>query len=170
MAVKKKKKVLNDKGQAILEFLLFLPFMLMLYSVTLSIGSAINSSINQQKVTRGYFFYRLQNNSTLPKPRRDGSEPSDGWQTFGFQIMGWATELRSGSEPIAPCFKFRLPLGDSEDGCEDRYPGETSQFIRTKTVIGICGATYVKNGTEIVPYPRAATMGGGANLQHCQII
>mgnify|MGYP001231508587 FL=1 len=39
----------NEDGQSIIEFLLFLPFIIMMYSVVMSLGSAINASINQQK-------------------------------------------------------------------------------------------------------------------------
>jgi hypothetical protein len=164
-------KFLDQKGQAILEFMLFLPFMLMMYSVSLSIGSAINASINQQKITRGYFYYSAQNNSVLPNPRRTGPEPSDGWSVFGMQIMGWATRLVDGRTPEAPCYKFKLPLGESAgDVCEEQYSGNSSQYIRVKTVYGICGATYVKSGSAVIPYPRGAAVAGGISLRHCELI
>ena len=136
-------KILNEEGQALVEFVLFLPFMLMAYSVIMNVSNAINASLNQQKVTRAYFYYRMQNNSTIPKPRRDGSEPSDSWETFGMQIVGWASEI-DGNSPVAACFKFNLPLGtNSDDKCEDGYGTETTQFIRVGTVYGVCGATYL---------------------------
>lgn len=160
----------NEDGQALIEFLIFLPFMLMMYSVSMSISNSINASINQQKIARSYFYYRLANNSTFPRPRRDGSEPSDSWKVFGFQIMGWSEKLLN-QRPVAPCFKFAVPLGDGEDDkCEDSYSGRSTQFIRVKTVYGVCGATYIKNDTFNVPFPAGAFSFGGGNLQHCQII
>ena len=49
----------KQQGQALVEFIIFLPFMLMMYTVVITLGDAINGSINQQKATRAYFYYRL---------------------------------------------------------------------------------------------------------------
>jgi hypothetical protein len=160
----------NEDGQALIEFLIFLPFMLMMYSVSMSISNAINASINQQKIARSYFYYRLSNNSTFPRPRRDTAEPSTSWKVFGFQIMGWSEKLLD-QNPVAPCFKFNVPLGDGqEDGCEDTYSGASTQFIRVKTVYGVCGATYIKRDNFNIPYPAGALNFQGGNLKHCEII
>jgi hypothetical protein len=148
----------NQKGQSLIEFVLFLPFMMMIYSVIINVSGAINASLNQQKVTRAYFYYNMQNNSTIPKPRRNGPDPSDSWQKFGMQIMGWATELADssgdGGLPVAACFKFNLPLGTGEeDNCEDAYSGKATQYIRVGTVYGVCGATYKKSGGSKIRLP-----------------
>lgn len=170
----KEKKQPNQKGQGIVEFLIFLPFMIMMYSVTLSISNAINASINQQKVTRAFWHYRNMNNSTVPRPRRrDDGEPSDNWSKFGMQIMGWAASLRGDSNtPIAPCFRFSLPLGESrDDECEETYEGTSSQFIRVQTVYGICGATYARVESDRIAFPKAAAseFGGIVAADHCLI-
>lgn len=161
-------KLKSQKGQAVVEFLVFLPFILMMYSVTLSISNAINASINQQKFARSYFYFNAAGNSTLPYPRRDNPEPSDGWSLFGMQIMGWSTRL-DGREPVAPCYKFNLPLGENEeDTCDEGYSAQSTNFIRVMTVYGVCGATYGKNGDYPVAFPRA---GGGSNvIARCSIV
>jgi hypothetical protein len=160
MAVNKPKKILSQNGQGLVEFLMFLPFMLMMYSVILTISNAMNASINQQKVTRSYFYYRVQNNSMLPMPTRKAEEPSDGWRYFGMQIMGWA-ERFEGVSPVAPCFKLRLPLGTSEgDTCESSYSDATTKFIRVSSVYGICGATMENQNGLRLRYP----IPGYANL------
>ena len=142
----KKKLFLNQKGQSLIEFVLFLPFIMMMYSVIINVANSINASLNQQKVTRAYFYYNLQNNSTFPKPRRDVTDPSDSWGTFGMQIIGWAVERNSDGEPVMPCFKFTLPIGDgAEDECKEAYNGRATQHVRVGTVYGACGATYVRN-------------------------
>jgi hypothetical protein len=171
MAAKKdESQINNEDGQALIEFLIFLPFMLMMYSVSMSISNAINASINQQKIARSYFYYRLANNSTFPRPRRDDIEPSQNWNVFGFQIMGWSEKLLN-ENPVAPCFKFAVPLGDGEDDkCEDTYSGSSTQFIRVKTVYGVCGATYIKQDNYNIPYPAGALNYNGGNLKHCEII
>ncbi|MEX0798898.1 MAG: hypothetical protein WD025_05610 [Bacteriovoracaceae bacterium] len=152
-----KKKVLSrkilktQKGQALIEFILFFPFLLMMYSVSLSIANSINASINQQKVTRGYFYFRLQNNSTLPTPFR--GEPPNNWTRFGHQINLWGEKLLD-DKPLAACFKFNVPLGEAQDDtCENSYSNRTTQYIRVGTVYGVCGATYVKTQTEVVRLP-----------------
>ncbi len=173
MDVKKSHHKLGERGQSIVEFLLFLPFMLMMYSVSMSLSNAINASINQQKIARAFWHYRNHGNSTIPRPRRDGAtEPSAAWQVFGMQIMGWSRELKDGRFPVAPCYKFKLPLGsDGEDECEQTYSSETTQFIRVKTVYGVCGATYIKKDGYNISYPRGASLGEAAGqLEHCTIV
>jgi hypothetical protein len=171
MAAKKKKHFLDEKGQGIIEFFLFLPFMVMMYSVLLSFSNAINASINQQKIARSYFYYRVQNNSMAPYPSRGGSEPSDAWSTFGMQIMGWAESFEGGNnKPVAPCFRMRLPLGVAEtDACEAAYDGDTTQFIRVATVYGICGATWENQSGQRVRFPMPGAALKVIDRTACQI-
>lgn len=153
-----KKILVNSNGQALVEFLLFLPFMLMLYATISSIGNAINGSINQQKAARAYFYYVNQNNSTIPKPIPNNPVEDD-WKLFGMQIIGWKEKFADGTTPVATCYKFELPLGETtDDSCDDGYSGKTTQFIRVGTVYGVCGATYSNNGKEIILLP------GNSNL------
>lgn len=153
--IKELDQILTEKGQALIEFVLFLPFMLMTYSIIMNVSNAINASLNQQKVTRAYFYYRMQNNSTIPKPRRDGVNPHNNWSTFGMQIIGWAEE-RVDDSPVAACFKFNIPLGDTEgDSCKEGYTKTTTQYIRVGTVYGVCGATYANIGGNINQFPTA---------------
>ena len=89
------------------------------------------------------------------------------------EIMGWSIKLDGGATPVAACFKFALPLGESVDAeCEEAYEGESTQFIRVQTVYGVCGATYNNSNGEIISYPRA--MFGPTNAilpdDHCKII
>ena len=141
MVVKK-----NQEGQALIELILFLPFMLMMYTVVVSLGDAIHASINQQKITRAYFYYRLQNNAQISKPMRGdgGGLINAGWSQFGHYFIGWSDYLNS-DNPIAPCFKLNLPFAPGAgDTCEASYTSQTTQFVRVATVYGICGATIRK--------------------------
>jgi hypothetical protein len=149
MAASILKRILkNEDGQGMIEFFLFLPFILMMYSICLSLVSSINASINQQKVARGYFYYKMQNNSLVPGPRRDGVKPEEGWTRYGMHINIWAESfMPSGDQPKATCFKFAVPLGNAEeDSCDQSYRTTTTQYIRVATAYGICGATY--NNTD----------------------
>lgn len=168
MDAKKIKSQKNQKGQALVEFVLFVPFLVMIYSVLMSLGNAINGSINQQKVTRGYFKYRLQNNSTVPKPSWGSDDMALGMNTFGMWIIGWS-ERFEGNTPVKTCYKFNVPLGDSDnDECEKSYNRDTTQFIRVGTVIGVCGATHRKidSGIKMLPYDNIPEVVSG---QACEI-
>ncbi len=144
----------NQNGQALIELIIFLPLMFMFYSMIAGFANAINASINQQKVTRAYFYYKVQNNSTIPKP----TSPYTNWSHFGMYFIGWADYLESGSDesgqPVAPCYRLTVPLASNKDDkCETKYTKATSQFIRVQTVYGVCGATYERHDTYVQPVP-----------------
>lgn len=134
--------MLKQKGQALIELILFLPFMLMMYTVVVSLGDAIHGSINQQKAVRGYFYYRIQNSSQVTRPLRSNGVPGfTNWTVFGQFWVGWADYLE-GNSPVFPCYRLNLPLAAaSGDECAEPYTEPTTQFIRVGTVYGICGAT-----------------------------
>ncbi len=134
----------NEKGQAVFELLVFLPFMIFMYMVILSVSSAINGSINQQKITRGYFYgTAVKWNSTIPTPRV--LHKIEGVEQFGNYINGWKMRfVTGGTSPLAPCYKLApfLPASEKEV-CEDNLGKDNTQFIRVKTVYGVCGTTYM---------------------------
>jgi hypothetical protein len=134
-----------EKGQALIEFIIFLPFMLMMYTVVASLGDAIYGSINQQKVTRAYFYYRLQNNSQISKQQRSGGNlTNQNWVQFGHYFIGWSDYLQ-GDAPYAPCYRLNLPFAaGAGDTCDQTYSNLTTQFIRVATVYGLCGATMAR--------------------------
>jgi hypothetical protein len=144
-------KFRNQKGQALIELIIFLPLMFMFYSMISGFANAINGSINQQKITRSYFYYRLQNNSTIPKPDPDGVYKN--WSTFGMFFIGWKDYFES-EKPVAPCYQLTTPLGaSSADNCKERYSSPQSLFIRVQTVYGVCGGTYQKVGNSVSLMP-----------------
>ncbi len=141
----------QEGGQALIELIVFLPFMLMMYTVVVSLGDAIHSSINQQKITRAYFYYRLQNNSQISKPQRGdgGGLINASWRQFGHYFIGWSDYLNA-DNPVAPCFKLNLPFAPGAgDTCDSSYTTQTTQFVRVATVYGLCGATI--NKSELSP-------------------
>lgn len=129
----------DEKGQGLFEFLFFLPFMLMMYQIALSMGNAVNGSINQQKAARGYLFARIKNNSTIPTPEHIKSALLS---QYGLFFMGWAQTRDEGSGSVyAPCYPFKTMVKSSES-CEDNYSGDSTQNIRVETAFGVCPATY----------------------------
>jgi hypothetical protein len=137
----------DEAGQALIELIIFLPLMFTLYAVISGFANAINGSINQQKVTRAYFYYRAQNNSTIPKPQEGGVHAA--WGRFGMFFIGWKESFQAGTSPVMPCYKVSIPMkAANADKCGQKYTTETTQFVRVGTVYGICGATY-KNDNNV---------------------
>ncbi len=132
----------GERGQALIEFIIFLPFMLLMYTMVQGLGDAINGSINQQKALRGYYFYRLQNNAHVTRP----GEGAETWNSFGMFFIGWADFLEGGRTPVYPCYRINLPFTPADgDECNETYSDPTTQFIRVGTAYGICGATYARS-------------------------
>lgn len=131
----------NESGQALIELIIFLPMMFTIYFLIAGFANSINGSINQQKITRAYFYYLLQNNSTLPQP--DGNT-HQAWGRFGMFFIGWREKFAEGSEsPVMPCYEITFPMkAAANDHCEDKYKEDSSKFIRVGTVYGMCGTTY----------------------------
>ena len=149
------KKLKEQKGQSLFEFIFFMPFMLLLITLFLTFGGAINGSINQQKATRGYFYALAMNNSTTPT--FDILEGLNSLDSIGSSVIGWTRdEVSAGKAPIAPCYKLATFLsGGVGDACEDeRDPGaKATNFVRVYTAYGVCGAGYLKNNGAFVYDP-----------------
>jgi hypothetical protein len=144
---------MNQKGQALIELVIFLPLMFMFYSMISGFANAINGSINQQKIARSYFYYRIQNNSNMPKPSWDPGDPIYNWGQFGMFFIGWKDYFVD-RKPVAPCYRLTIPLqAGSSDTCEERYNTPTTQFIRVQTAYGACGATYQRIDREFYHVP-----------------
>ena len=137
------KQVKNKKGQSIFEFLVFVPFLLLMVQVFMNVGGAINGSINQQKVVRGYFYHKLKNSSFFPS-KGDLNQLSGGITTVGYSAFGWSEELVDGRTPKAPCYLLNSFIGDPIDTCEEKpESGEAkSQYVRIYSVYGLCGGIF----------------------------
>lgn len=140
-----------ERGQAIFEVLVFLPLFIFFLTIIFNVGNAINVSINQQKVTRRYFYYLAKGNSYLPvQPQLEATRNAGTIQILGFAFNGYRQESASGganTSPVAPCFKFNSFLtGDSGETCEDPSSGSgdegVTNFVRVYTGYGICGETF----------------------------
>ena len=145
----KKINRLDKKGQAIFEFLVFIPFIVIMLQVFINVGGAINGSINQQKVLRGYFYYTLKGNPFYPH-LDDLNRSAGSFQTMSFLAMGWANELEGGQFPVAPCYILESFFGDPIDSCKnlEKRDESLSQFIRVYTMYGLCGPSYsLENNT-----------------------
>jgi hypothetical protein len=135
----------SEQGQALFEFIVFLPLVLVLCGVLLVTGNSINASINQQKATRAYFYMFNQHNSRLPNARILKSwKDESGLVDVGHFALGWAEKIVS-RLPHTTCFKYNALFGDikQDETCDepDLEENQTS-YIRPATAYGVCGETY----------------------------
>lgn len=148
------KEVQNDKGQALIELIIFLPLMFAVYALVSGFANAIYGSINQQKFTRNYLYYRVQNDSTTP------NRPPDtvNWTKYGMYYVGWREKVVD-DLPVQPCYRISLPItGAGSETCDSIYSGTgddtpSTQFMRVGTVYGFCGATYLRNNKIVFLAP-----------------
>jgi hypothetical protein len=153
------KKINNSQGQALIELIIFLPLMITLYSVIGGFASSINGSINQQKIVRSYFYYRAQNNSTIPSP---GSSDWQRWKTFGMFFIGWKDKFVNGEVPVMPCYRISIPFKvDPSDKCEEAYKETKTLWVRVGSIYGLCGATYFSQNNSVYYVPD----GGGLDFK-----
>ncbi|MGZ3807859.1 MAG: hypothetical protein ACXVCE_07220, partial [Bacteriovorax sp.] len=148
-----KGKFLDQKGQAIFEMILFLPFLLFLYTIYYTAGNAISGSINQQKAVRGYFYTLVKGNSYINNFNELRSLKDKNVKKVGFNAIGWNERIDSGpsSNSYAPCFKFSSLLkNNSTEECEgsEREEEGSSRFIRLFTFYGVCGPADVFDGKD----------------------
>ncbi len=143
-----------ERGQALIELLIFLPLIVTLYSVISGFANSINGSINQQKVARAYFYNRIQNNSTIPGPKLVG-ESFSGWSLFSVFFIGWKDYFEGGVAPVMPCYKVSIPLknGAAEEKCEKEYGEPRTLWVRVGTVYGICGGSYFHSNGKVYYLP-----------------
>ncbi|MBL6989287.1 MAG: hypothetical protein ISR65_05900 [Bacteriovoracaceae bacterium] len=131
-----------EEGQAIFEFVVFLPFMISLAFILITLGSAINGSINQQKATRRYFYFLTKGNSMLPNiavlTRLKGKVRS-----VGLDAVGWK-EKTQGRSPLAPCYSLKTVISKDlpGDNCESKATGNESRHIKLYTMYGVCTGRY----------------------------
>jgi len=125
------------------EFIIFLPFVVVLFKMFLNIGGAINGSINQQKSLRGYYYYLNKGNSYFPDKTLLENE-FNSFSEVGFYAVGFVEQLK-GETPIAPCYKIEPFFGEDFDKCLDKPKQNKSQFIKPKTMYGLCGPVFVNN-------------------------
>lgn len=140
-----KSEILNDKGQAIVEFIVFLPIMLVTYTLIVTVTASINASINQQKATRSYFYRFMKQNSYAPLVSTIGSETFRNIKNLGMYSIGWHIKSDDNAR-YAECFKLNGILNeDNGETCDRPARGSTqSNFIRVFTFYGICSANYVR--------------------------
>ena len=145
-------QAVNKKGQALFEFLIFLPFTFMMVTVFFTMGNSINASINQQKVVRGYYYYDLKNNTMAPTVKvMQGWNSASGLTLFSSYALGWSERAINKVSPVAACYKANsLLMGNTSETCEEPTgSSESTSFIRLYTVYGLCLTPFQMDGSVI---------------------
>lgn len=138
----------QQKGQALFEMIIFLPMMIVMLVFLIYLSSAVNGSINQQKITRGYFYARLKHQSMYPLYNiQDVNDFAHDWKFFGMSFIGWRLEFNQ-KYPVQPCYPAKVPYLESPEKTCGKYSGSTTAFIRVSTVYGVCGASYTNMGSS----------------------
>lgn len=158
-----KEKILNNsEGQAIFELIVFLPFLVYFVTILFTAGSAINGSINQQKATRGYFYYIVKGNSNLPVASDLNALSGSGIASVSVASIGWAEKkTEGGEENYGTCYEFSRLYSSSEETCDTkRTETDKSIFIKPLTFYGVCSATYSlqPDGEYLLDYRNSANM------------
>lgn len=169
----KNKKLLSEQGQAIFELIVFLPLLLLVLTVMITVGNAISSSINQQKVTRGYFYYILRNNSQgINSIDLKEYGATRGMTNVGMFSIGWRrSEVGQSDDQIfATCFRFSslFSADNTDENCDEPNLGSESKtsIIRLYTAYGICSDVFSLNQDgELVSNPLSRAIAGLCSIQ-----
>lgn len=147
----------NEDGQAIFEFIIFLPFFIFFFTIMITIGNAINGSINQQKATRRYFYYLIKGNSRAPD--LTDLDAFANLNLVGQSSVGWREKSKNKTS-FGTCYRFQtLFSGDEGETCDEPLDGENrSRFVRVFTFYGICGDSYQRVGSHFRNEPRLRGM------------
>jgi len=174
MAAKKKKNIFLDdeKGQAIFEFVMFLPFIIFLFTVLVNLTNSINGSINQQKAVRGYFYRTLLHDSKAPNRIDIDFLSNKGINIIAPVTLGWAKKRIGESQSFGTCYKFLSLFGASDEECDESRTGETSSnFVKVFTFYGVCGSTYLRSDTsgffEESHFLKMGNFAGSLGFDHC---
>lgn len=160
MAVKK--EILNNQeGQAIFELIVFLPFLVYFVTILITSGNAINGSINQQKATRGYFYYIVKGNSNLPVGLDLQAFAGAGIRSVSVASIGWAEKRPADDENYGTCYEFSRLYSTTDETCDGkREDPDKSIFIKPLTFYGLCSATYSlqPDGVYLLDYRNSASV------------
>jgi hypothetical protein len=139
MGAKNNKKYLdNERGQALIEFILLIPIVLLFVWYLVHVNLAINKSIVGQKHVRSQLFLKLLNH-------RSGPMYSEFSQTRRSHFyVGVSDQVVQGdTRPVAPTEMLGVGPNPQLQRNMNDEPGEPAansprQRVRVRTVFGIC--------------------------------
>jgi hypothetical protein len=130
----------REDGQALIEFIVLLPIVLMFMWYVVHINVAINKSIVGQKHARSQLFLKMFNHRSGPLYADIATtERSD----FYIGVSGAVVAGGNGVHPVAPTEMLGVGMSPKANPAASDDPGEPPpgtmrQRIRIRTVFGIC--------------------------------
>lgn len=138
---KRLKLIKNEKGQALLEFIMMLPMVLAFFWYTLKVNVAINKSIVAQKHLRSQLFLKLHNHRDYPVINEYENNPGDRSAYF----MGVSDLSTLGGDQFSPAPIVNIGIGTNprslagtRDDEGEAQPGWLRQNVRVRSAYGIC--------------------------------
>jgi len=128
----------NEKAQALVEFIMMMPFVLAFTWYIVHVGMAINKSVVGQKHTRSQLFLKMFNHRHGPvRSDYDTIARSDFFIGISKNIMG------AKGTPEAPMVSLGIGASpklntEADNEIGEAKPGSLRQNIRVRTAFGIC--------------------------------
>jgi hypothetical protein len=138
LRIKRKRRVKGEGGQALIEFILLLPIVLMFVWYLVHVSLAINKGIVGQKHARAQLFLKLFNHRSGPMFAEFAqTRRSHFYIGVSDEVVQGAVRPKAPTEMLGVGPSPRLKKGMNDD------PGEPAansprQRVRVRTVFGIC--------------------------------
>lgn len=138
MLAPRTQKIREERGQALIEFIMLIPIVMSFMWYVIHTGVAINKSIVGQKAARSQLFLKLYNHRSGPVAKEFAFS-----QRSHFYIGVSGELVKNGSKPVAPVESFGIGSTPKRNNKANDDPGEPEanalrQRIRVRTVFGIC--------------------------------
>lgn len=166
MAVKMKDQkhsiLKSESGQAMFELIIVIPIFIVLYTVLVIFGGAVNAGINQQKAARAHFFNKeVMGNSFAPSVTKIVAQVN--YERSGLLSIIWAEKVPA-DVPFAPCFPLLKIITEEGESCDDALEGDlASAFVKVFTAYGACSANYNRENDSITRDLQASNSGSCIN-------
>lgn len=134
----RKKKRPNEKGQAMIEFIMLIPLLMSFVWYLVHVNIAINKSIVGQKAARSQLFMKLYNHRSGPVANEFGySDRSHFYVGVAGEVVQGVARPKAPTEILGIGTKPKKNT-NANDEPGDAIPGSLRQRIRIRTVFGIC--------------------------------
>ncbi len=159
----KRKIIENHSGQALMEFIVVLPFVMLFTWHLIKVNMAINTSIVGQKSTRAYVFLKMLNHRDGPGKKEYEESPSSRSAFFLYVSANagggddYYDDGDGGATKPAPVVSLGAGVEprDIPGARNDPYEAESNfqrQHIRIRTALGICTSRKPSIGNTLGAY------------------
>ncbi len=135
------KLIKNERGQALLEFVLMLPMVMAFFWYTLKVNVAVNKSIVAQTHLRSQLFLKLLNHRDYPVTDEYQSNPSN----RSVYYMGVSDNVTTNTRAFSPAPIVKLGIGTkpkvfpgTRDEAGEAESDWLRQNVRIRSAFGIC--------------------------------